>query len=285
MKYFPVLLSCLFLNPCSKLIFATANAPVLSYEGKIVENVEYGELSRQALDIYIPTHLSSEAMPVVVFFHGGRWTEGDKNQYKFVGMRLSQLGYVVVLPNTRLYPDVKFPTFVEDAAKALAWVHNNIRQYQGDQHIFVLGHSSGAHVGALLIADTSYLQAHQLDPSFVNGFAGLAGPYDFEPESKALKDIFGPPENFPNMVVSNFINGNEPPMLLIASKDDNTVHIQNLKKLRTSIEEQGGKVDVIIYPRGGHASTVAALSWANTNELPVAQDIHNFFQSTLTSFQ
>lgn len=283
MKYILLLLSCFFLSACNRVLFATANAPVLSYAGSIAENVEYGELSRQTLDIYTPKNLTREPLPVVVFFHGGRWTQGDKSQYKFVGARLSQLGYVVVVPNTRLYPDVKFPTFVEDAAKAVAWTYKNISQYQGSQQLFVSGHSSGAHLGALLIADASYLQKYELRPSIVSAFAGLAGPYDFEPNTEDLKDIFGPPSNFPKMVVSNFIDGNEAPMLLLASEDDKTVHIRNLEKLKSAIEGKSGQVKSIVYPRGGHASTVASFSWANPDDLPVVQDIHDFFQSHLNT--
>ncbi len=281
MKEFIILISTFFLTACGNLLFTAANAPILSYEGKIIENVEYGELKRQRLDIYIPTNLSDEALPVIVFFHGGRWTFGDKSQYKFVGDRLSQLGYVVVLPNTRLYPDVKFPVFVEDAAKAVYWVHQNIGRYQGNNKLFLSGHSSGAHIAALLISDPSYLQAYDLNPNIVTAFAGMAGPYDFEPKSKDLKDIFGPPENFPKMAVGNFIDGNEPPMLLLYSNEDETVHIRNLEKLESAIKSKGGEVSSIIYPKGGHASTVAALSWANPDDLPVVEDIDTFFRKWL----
>jgi len=281
MKLFIILITSLVLTACSNLLFKAANVPVLSYDGKIIENVEYGVLARQQLDIYIPSNLSDEALPVIVFFHGGRWTFGDKSQYKFVGDRLSQLGYVVVMPNTRLYPDVKFPVFVEDAAKAVSWVHKNIGQYQGNKSLFLSGHSSGAHMAALLISDPSYLQANDMKPSDITAFAGMAGPYDFEPKSEDLKDIFGPPENFPKMAVGNFIDGSEPPMLLLYSNEDETVHIQNLKKLQSAINSEGGEVASIIYPKGGHASTVSALSWANPDDLPVVDDIDTFFRKWL----
>lgn len=279
-KILHILILTTFLTACTPLQFALVNAPSLTYEGQISEDIIYGQFSRQKLDIYVP-NIDQETFPVVVFFHGGRWTDGSKEQYKFVGMTLSNMGYVVVLPNTRLYPDVKFPTFAEDAAKSVAWVHKNIANYKGNQNLFISGHSSGAHLGALIIADNSYLAAYDLQPNIINAFAGISGPYDFEPKAPDIKDMFGPPENFPKMVVTNFIDGDEPPMLLIYTGEDNTVHPRNLEALKAGIEKANGKVQTIIYQTGGHAAPVAAFSWANPSDLPVPKDIDNFFKQSL----
>ena len=268
----------MFFCACTPLQFALVNAPSLTYDGEISEDISYGHLARQKLDIYVPK-IEQETFPVIVFFHGGRWTDGSKQQYKFVAMTLSSMGYVVVLPNTRLYPDVKFPTFAEDAAQSIAWVHKNISAYKGDQNLFISGHSSGAHLGALIIADNSYLAAHGLKPNIVNAFAGMSGPYDFVPKASDIKDMFGPAENFPKMVVTNFIDGDEPPMLLIYTGEDNTVHPRNLLALEAGIEKAKGDVQTIIYETGGHAATVAAFSWANPSDLPVPRDIDDFFKT------
>lgn len=262
---------------CTPVKFALVNAPVLTYDGHIIENIEYGPLSRQKLDIYIPK-TALESYPVVVFFHGGRWTGGSKQQYKFVGMTLADMGYIVVLPNTRLYPDVKFPVFAEDAAMSLAWVHNNITQYKGNENVFVSGHSSGAHLGALILADQSYLAKYKLSPNIVNAFAGISGPYDFVPQAPDIKDMFGPAESFPQMVVTNFIEGDEPPMLLLYTSEDTSVHPRNLNALKAGIENAGGNVTSKVYPHGDHVAPVAAFSWANPSDLPVPQDIDDFFK-------
>lgn len=279
MKIIYILFACLFITGCTKLIFATANAPTVSYDGEVFTDISYGLESRQSLDIYVPEQAKQQSLPVVIFFHGGRWTFGSKDQYKFVGMSLSELGYVVVLPNTRLYPDVKFPTFVEDAAGSIAWVVNNIKDYGGNKaNLFVSGHSSGAHIGALLTANNQYLQAEGLTNQIISGFAGLAGPYDFEPKAEDLKDMFGPPENYPDMAVTTFIEGDEAPMLLMYSANDETVHVRNLEKLKAVIQAKQGKVDSIIYESGGHTGTVAAFSWANPSNLPVKEDMDAFFK-------
>lgn len=246
---------------CTPLKFALVNAPAVSFEGQIKKDIRYGQEQRQLLDIYVPDN-SDKTHPVVVFFHGGRWTQGSKDQYKFVGIRLAQLGFIAVLPNTRLYPEVRFPIFVEDAALAVSWVHKNIGNYKGDINLFISGHSSGAHVGALMLADSSYLASYQLKPSIISGFVGLSGPYDFVPQSKDVKAIFAPPANYSKMVVTNFIDGNEPPMLLIHSREDKTAHIRNLERLANGIRQKNGSIKTIVYDTGQHSDTVAALSWA-----------------------
>ncbi len=277
MKSLLILIICLAISGCTKVIFATANAPKVAFDGEIIHDIAYGSGQEQTLDIYVPESAKQGSLPVVVFFHGGRWTFGNKQQYAFVGISLAKLGYIAVLPNTRLYPEVKFPTFVDDGAAAVAWVYKNIEQYGGNQNLFISGHSSGAHIGALIVANDEYLSAEGLSNQIINAFAGMAGPYDFEPKAKDLKDMFGPPSNYPNMAVTTFIEGNEPPMLLLYSKDDDTVHIRNLQKLRSKIQSENGIVKTIMYETGEHTGTVAAFSWANPSDLPVERDIDQFF--------
>lgn len=283
MKRLIILTTCALLCGCTKLIFATANTATLSFEGDSVEDIAYGDLPRQRLNVYVPENTSGEPRLVVVFFHGGRWSFGSKDQYEFVGTRLASMGYVAVLPSTRLYPEVKFPTFVEDAAAAVAWVQANITNYGGNQQLFISGHSSGAHIGALLVADERYLENAAGSAENIDGFIGMAGPYDFTPKAEDLRDMFGPPGQFSEMVVSHHIDGDEPPFALMYSKNDDTVHIRNLNKLRARIEEKQGQVETYLYEDGGHAGTVAALSWANPADLPVAEDMRAFINRHLPS--
>ncbi|WP_018982587.1 alpha/beta hydrolase [Salinimonas chungwhensis] len=278
MKLLIILLTCALISGCAKVLFATANTATLTFEGKIIDDVAYGPEARQQLDIFVPELSSGESVPVVIFFHGGRWSFGNKDQYEFVGTKLASMGYIAVLPNTRLYPEVKFPTFVEDAAQSVAWVQSNIGKYGGNEQLFISGHSSGAHIGALVVADEQYLKAAGGTVSFIDGFIGLAGPYDFTPKADDLKKMFGPPEHFPEMVVSHYIDGDEPPFALLYSRDDDKVHISNLKKLKAKIEQEGGSVETFLYDEGGHTGTVSAFSWANPSDLPVVKDIKTFIE-------
>jgi acetyl esterase/lipase len=276
-KKFLSFIAVLILSACSEAKFAVVNAPSVTYSGQIINNIAYGDNERQKLDIYIP-NIDVKSLPVIVFFHGGRWSFGSKDQYKFVGMTLSQQGYIVVMPNTRLYPEVKHPTFVEDGAKATAWVHENIAEYGGNDDLYLSGHSSGAHIAALITANENYLEKFDLSTDIINAFAGISGPYDFVPEEPDLKDMFGPPSDYHEMQLTTYINGDEPPMLLLYTEEDETVHIRNLELLRDKINEEGGQVETIIYPKGDHIDAVGALSWINPANLSIAEDIDRFFK-------
>ena len=176
---------------------------------------------------------------------------------------------------------------MEDGAKALAWIYDNISAYYGNpDRIHLSGHSSGAHIAALLAADARYLADQGKSRSLViRDFAGLAGPYAFTPDEPDLKDIFGPPKNYPNMQVTTFIDGQQPPMLLLYGDADTTVRYSNLAKLEERIKETGGLVQSIVYPDVGHIGLAAALSWFNLHDASVVRDMARFFHLDRRSFQ
>ncbi|MFP4313887.1 MAG: alpha/beta hydrolase, partial [Alphaproteobacteria bacterium] len=243
-------LSALILSGCTKASLAVANSPVLFFDGQIVRDLVYNEKTAQSLDIYVPAQAKeqSERLPVIMFFYGGRWSEGRKEDYAFVGMALASKGYVVVLPDYRKYPNVKFPAFVEDGAAAVQWVRNNIDEYNGNPDIlFLSGHSAGAHIASLIAVDESYLN-NQKSYNAIKGFAGLAGPYAFTPEADDLKDMFGPPAQYPQIRATSFIDGSEPPMLLLHGEQDNTVGLFNARRLAKAMHEENADVTVKTYP-------------------------------------
>jgi acetyl esterase/lipase len=183
-----------------------------------------------------------------------------------------------VIPDYRKYPAVRFPAFVEDGAKAVAWTYKNIASRGGDpKRLYLAGHSAGAHIGTLIASDPRYLQAENLDTGIIKAFAGLAGPYDFTPDEPDLIAIFGPSERYPQMRVTSFITGHEPPMLLLQGQNDTTVKIRNLKRLEARIREKGGRVETKIYPGVDHIQIVGSFAWFWHGRAPVAQDIAAFF--------
>jgi acetyl esterase/lipase len=262
--------------------FEVLNLPVSFGDETIISDIAYGAESEQKLDIYLPNDAGPTQHDVVVFFYGGRWTNGAKEDYRFVGMALAEQGFVVVIPNYRKYPQVHFPVFVQDGAKALAWVYDNINDYHGAQgRINVAGHSAGALIGALLAADERYLSGeHKNRTDIIHSFVGLAGPYDFTPDEPDLKDMFGPPENYPQMQATTFIDGKQPPMLLLYGAKDTTVKPYNLENLLQRIKDKGGYVRSIIYPDIDHIDIIVALSWLGSSHAPVIEDMVEFFNST-----
>lgn len=273
-----------WLAACGASGLAVVNSPLVLDGDYTVSEAAYGPHPLHKLDIYVPGDSRNRPQDVpkdvIVFFHGGRWQSGQKEDYRFVAARLAQEGFITVIPDFRKYPEARFPVFVEDGAKALAWVSDHIAEYGGRQNaIHLAGHSSGAHMAALLAADERYLQAENKDPGLIQDFAGLAGPYAFTPEDDDLVAIFGPPERYDLMRATTFINGDEPPMLLLYGEDDNTVAPYNHQRLARRIKEEGGRVDVITYPGLGHIGIIATFSGLGPDS-PVVDDMVGFFNGS-----
>jgi acetyl esterase/lipase len=282
----PLLLGLLLpLSGCATVGLWAANLPSAFDSTTIKRDIAYGDQPAHKLDIYIPAGLAPLAgHEVVVYLYGGRWSSGDKSDYPFVASAFAGKNYLAVVPNYRQYPAVKFPDFAHDIARALAWVNQNIKSYGGNpQRVHVVGHSAGAHLGALVASDARYLRPYDLTPKqAMASFIGLAGPYAFEPEDADLIDMFGPPERYPLMRAPNFIDGTQPPMLLLHGRKDHLVVVDNLYALRDSIVRHGGHVETKLYDDTDHIWIVASLAWFGRSHAPVLHDITNFMATTET---
>ncbi len=232
-------------------------------------NIVFDPATALKTDVYTPKGAANA--PVVVFFFGGRWSEGSKDLYEFVGAALAKQGFVAVVPDYRLYPAVKFPAFVEDAAQATRWTRDNAARYGGDPNrLFVMGHSAGAHLAALLATDESYLKAVGGSRTWLKGMIGLAGPYDFMPfTDDDIKDMFGPPERYASTQPINHVDGKNAPMLLMHGEDDVSVFPKNTRNLAKKVSEAGGPVETVIYPKLSHSWIVATLSTTLQNQSDV----------------
>jgi acetyl esterase/lipase len=278
---FTVGLSALLASACSRLAFVAANAPTVfgAYKRKI--NLTYGEAPDQRLDVYVPDKPADQPRPLVVFWHGGRWEFGDKRQYRFVGAALAELGFVTVVANYRMYPQVKLTGFMQDAARAAAWAVAHAAEYQANPaRCFLMGHSSGAHMAALLTLDPRYFGEIDRPVPPITGFIGLSGPYDFLPLREAdLQDMFGPPDRYALSQPINFVHAGAPPMLLVQGGRDTTVAPFNATHLAAALRAHDVPVTLRIYPKLEHAGTVAALSELGRGIAPVLTDIKTFVGS------
>lgn len=275
------LLSLLALPGCEKVGIWLANAPVSFADEKAQTDLNYGSAPHQKLDLYLPEG-GSAPYPLIVYFYGGGWQGGSKDYYAFVAQNFTKRGYAVAIPDYAKYPPAKFPEFIEDSAKAVAWLAAHADKQKLDvNNIFLLGHSAGAHNAALLAADERYLADAGAPKGIIRAMAGLAGPYNFTPEEQVYKEIFGPPENYPNMRVPNFIDGGEPPMFLAHGDEDEVVGLFNTNDLTAAIRAKGGNVEVKTYPGTGHIGIVSPLSWWKNKDVPVGDDVAAFFGSQM----
>jgi acetyl esterase/lipase len=239
-------------------------------------SVAYAAGPRQTLDIYRPR--GARAAPIIIFFYGGSWQSGDKGIYPFLATALARQGYVTVVPDYRTYPEVRFPSFLEDGAQAVAWVRQNANTFGGDpDRVILMGHSAGAQIAAMLAFDPQWLGALGLDPRRdVAGLIGIAGPYDFLPiRDPTLQLVFGGADRTITQPIT-FVRGGEPPVLLLAAESDRTVDPGNSARLAARLRAAGSDVREIVYPNVGHLSIIGAFAPVLGFVAPVRSDVDAF---------
>ncbi len=157
------------------LLAAFAFAPVAQAQD-VKRDIPYATpaVERQVLDIHAPK--DAKNLPVVFWIHGGGWQAGDKSSVQVKPKAFVDRGFVFVSTNYRLLPKVEMETIFRDVAKSLGWVHKNIADHGGDPtRIFVMGHSAGAQLAALLCIDDRYLKAEGVPFSVLKGCVPVDG--------------------------------------------------------------------------------------------------------------
>jgi len=261
------------------LFFAAMAAFAAPATARGPRDVAYGPEPRQRLDIYLPRAAEKAPRPrkTLVFIHGGGWTRGHKDRYGFLGRAFARAGYVVVVTNYRLYPQAAFPAFVEDAAKAVAWVRANIAGHGGDpERIYLMGHSAGAHIAALVALDPRYLRTVKVPRAAIKGMIGLAGPYVFEPKQLArIAPIFAAHPH-PNARPVVFAGKGGPPLLLLSAGLDAIVGAKNGPGLAAAHRGAGGQATARSYSGIGHNQVLLAIAPALSFLAPVRADVVRF---------
>jgi acetyl esterase/lipase len=247
------------LSACRPVDALNALTPGTGY--RLSADIRYGMAERQQLDVYRPDKPRAQPAPVVVFFYGGSWTSGDRDDYRFVGQLLASEGFVVVIPDYRLYPAVAFPAFLEDGAAALRWTEDRIGAYGGDaKRLFLMGHSAGAYNAMMLGLDRRYGDAVGFDFANLRGIVGLAGPYDFEFDTGLLRSIFNAAKDPGEALPVAYADRAAPPVLLITGDADQTVDPANSASLARRLAAAGNGVCRRDYPGLDHVDVVLQLS-------------------------
>ncbi|MEG0065689.1 MAG: alpha/beta hydrolase [Pseudomonas sp.] len=270
----------LVLSACSPVKLLNALTPDSTFDK--TAGIAYGDDPRQKLDVYVPRHALPDA-PVVVFFYGGSWNSGAREDYNFVGEALASRGIVAVVADYRLYPQVRYPLFLQDAARAVAWTKANIREFSGNpQRLYLMGHSSGGYNAAMLALDGDLLAAAGMSPKDLRGWIGLAGPYDFLPiENPAVRPVFFWPDSPPQSQPINHVSRDAPPALLIAASKDELVNpTRNTGGLAHKLRAAGVPVQDFYYSRPNHITLVATLSRPLRGLAPVLDQVVGFIKHT-----
>lgn len=245
---------------------------------KVGDGIPYATGPRHKLDVYAPEQRGAPA-PVVFFIYGGGWSRGERSDYQFVGRALAARGFVTVIADYRLVPEVRFPDFLYDSAAALRWVQDNIANYGGDPNrLFLAGHSAGAYNAVMLALDPSYRQQFGVTMPIL-AVAALSGPYDFYPfEYSEVKEAFGYAPSPEGTQPINLITSDAPPMYLASGTTDPIVRVQNTNHFAERLRAQGVWVTTQFYEGFGHMEPVIAMGAAWRWRAPVLDDMVGFFQ-------
>jgi acetyl esterase/lipase len=256
---------------------ALLNATVSEQGLAVARAVPYGPAPRQALDIWRPA-TSAENLPVVVFFYGGAWQNGERQDYTFVAANLARRGHVVVVPDYRVHGQAPYPTFLQDAAAAVAAARRLAPDHGGDPaRLVLMGHSAGAHIAAMLALDPRWLEAAGEDRARIAGLVGLAGPYDFLPiVRRDIIAVFAPAADARETQPVTFADRNAPPALLLHGRADTTVLPRNSQSLAERLAAAGAPATLRLYDGVGHVGIVLGFARLTRATSPALDDAAGF---------
>ena len=208
-----------------------------------VAGTEYPD-GKDRLDLYVPQ--GARNAPVILSFHGGALSAGDRGDETFVGRRFAAAGYVTAVASYRLSPQVAHPAHIEDAAAAFAWVKRNIAKHGGDpDRIVVIGHSAGAYLAMLLVTDARYLAAHKLTPGDIKGVVPVSGFFWVDKPGVAPdrpKYVWGSdPKVWAEASPVRYLRANLPPVLLIDTDGDESWRQQQNVDFAAALRAAGNK--------------------------------------------
>lgn len=269
-----VLAACSPTSAYNRLALATAGGV------QVTRDQSFGPDPRLRLDVYAPRG-GGAARPVLVFIHGGSWDTGDKSIYGFAGAAFADEGFVTVIPNYRLVPQVRYPGFLEDNAQAVRWARENARRFGGDpERLVVVGHSAGAYNAAMIALDDRWLQGAGVPRGTVKAWAGLAGPYDFLPlDDRATIAAFSGAPDLPATQPVNQVDRGDPPGFLATGTGDTTVEPRHTRDLAARMTAAGVPVETRFYDGLGHVGIVTALGPLLGGRAPVRRDVSAFLRS------
>ncbi len=260
----------------SPAVLLNFTAPRWGY--RVKRAIPYGPEERHRMDLYLPKRKAASA-PAVLFFYGGAFITGHRREYRFVGQALASKGIIVGIADYGLFPEHRFPAFVEDGAKAAAFFRKLLPEHGGDpKRLFVAGHSAGAYIAVMLASDGRYLSEAGDDLSNLAGAIGIAGPYDFLPITNPQRiEIFGGTDRVETQPI-HFVDGVRPPMLLLTGDRDANIVPRNTHNLAARLREHGSKVETIVYPGIDHFRIILGLVPLFRGVVPIRADIARFVQ-------
>jgi acetyl esterase/lipase len=276
MMRLPVCLLLLVLAACSPLTVFDAVVRKDRGAGLVAADQAFAFGPRGKLDVYAPIGTQPAAkLPVIVFFYGGSWSMGKKQDYRFAGQALAAQGFLTVVPDYRLVQHARYPAFLEDGAAAVRWVRANAARFGGDpDRIVIAGHSAGAYNAAMLSFDPWWLGP---DRQAVKGMIGLSGLYDFLPlDAPVTRYTFRHVADPSSTQPVNFASSDDPPAMLLVGGRDGIVPPSNSTRMAERLSQAGVPVETRVYEGVGHLGIMSTVSTLFRGKAPVLRDMAQF---------
>lgn len=245
----------------------------------VAKDVSFGDHARHQLDIYAPAAFSHPA-PVLNFIYGGGWDSGTKADYEFAGHAFAANGFVVVVADYRVVPEIHYPVFLEDGGLALNWVDENIAEFGGNpQKQYLMGHSAGAYNAVMLGVDGQRFSAPDM-VGRLKGVVGLSGPYDFYPYDVAASIAAFSKAKEPELTQPiNLVTAQSPPMFLGHGSKDNICLPRNTRAMAAALRDKDIEVVERFYDHLAHPGTLLSLFPALRWRSSVFQDVLAFLKA------
>jgi acetyl esterase/lipase len=243
----------------------------------VVEDVSFDPEHQLAMDVYRP--VGDATLPTLVFFYGGSWKSGRREWYRWAGQMLARQGFVVAVPDYRHWPPVRVEGFLQDAARAVAYVHAHAAEWHGDpDRLFLVGHSAGSYIASMLAVEPRWLEVNGMKPTQITAVVGLAGPYDFVPiHDEDFIAMFGATlEEQQRLEPMSNIGHSSPPMLLLHGNADDLVEPTNATAMAAAMAAKGRSAKVIMYPDLGHITLLLNM---REKESKVRDDVVAFLRA------
>jgi len=222
---------------------------------------------KHLLDLYLPREQGS---PLLVFVHGGAWTRGDKaayaGAYEQLAEGVSARNVAVAVVNYRLSPEVMHPEHARDVARAVAWLYRNSSTYGwSPDRIYLVGHSAGAHLSALVAVGPTYLKELGLTPAIIKGVVGISGVYDLTLGGVTARMMYEPvfssdPETLSEASPARLVKKRTTPFLLLYAQNDYPSIDVQARRFEKKLKEAGTLVRIQMIPGRDHVSILAGMA-------------------------
>ena len=228
----------------------------------VTTDQRYGPDVRNVMDVYRPEGSKQNATaPMLLFIHGGSWTNGSKNDYRFVGESFARAGYVTAVMNYRLAPVHRYPAYIQDAAQALKYLREHAAELGGNPGaLYVMGHSAGAFNAVEMVDNARWLTEVGVPISAVKAVVGVAGPYSYDYRPLSSANAFPEGSNPADIMPSYHVRKDAPPHLLLVAGDDQVVEPPNSLKMEAALQAAGVPVTRTVLPRLDHYTIVGSLA-------------------------